>query len=55
MEKAVVSLSGGIDSSTLLHWAMRRYNVVALTFDYGSKHAEREQAAAKEIAALAGA
>ncbi len=48
--KAIVTLSGGLDSSTLLHWAAKRYDVRALTFDYGSKHNEREASAAKEIA-----
>ncbi len=55
MGKAIVLLSGGIDSSTLLYWAIKRYDVAALTFDYGSKHGEREQAAAKRIAGRAGA
>ncbi len=36
--------------STLLHWAAKRYDVSALTFDYGSKHNERELHAANEIA-----
>ena len=50
MEKAVVTFSGGLDSTTLLYWAAKRYDVSALTFDYGSKHNEREQRAAREIA-----
>jgi len=50
MEKAVVTFSGGLDSATLLFWAVKRYDVSALTFDYGSKHNKREQAAAREIA-----
>ena len=50
MDKAIVTLSGGLDSSTLLYWAAKRYYVSALTFDYGSKHNEREMLAAKEIA-----
>ncbi len=49
MEKAVVTLSGGLDSATLLYWAARRYDINALTFDYGSKHNDREQEAAQEI------
>ncbi len=49
MEKAVVTLSGGLDSTTLLFWAAKRYDVSALTFDYGSKHNRHEQSAAKEI------
>lgn len=42
MEKnkyAVLSLSGGMDSSTLLlHLLKEGYNVTALSFDYGQKH-----------------
>ena len=45
---AVVSLSGGMDSSTLLLRALSEYNsVTALSFDYGQKHRvelERAQA-----------
>lgn len=51
---AVVTLSGGLDSATLLFWSAKRYDVSALTFDYGSKHNEKEQIAAKELARLAG-
>ena len=36
---AVLSLSGGMDSSTLLlHLLSEGYNVTALSFDYGQKH-----------------
>jgi 7-cyano-7-deazaguanine synthase len=36
---AVLSLSGGMDSSTLLlHLLSNRYEVTALSFDYGQKH-----------------
>ena len=36
---AVVSLSGGMDSSTLLLRALSEYDTVtALSFDYGQKH-----------------
>ena len=36
---AVVSLSGGMDSSTLLLRALSEYDsVTALSFDYGQKH-----------------
>lgn len=36
---AVLSLSGGMDSSTLLlHLLREGYNVTALSFDYGQKH-----------------
>ena len=39
MKQAVLSLSGGMDSSTvLLHLLARGYKVTALSFDYGQKH-----------------
>lgn len=39
MKKAVLSLSGGMDSSTLLlHLLANDYEVIALGFDYGQKH-----------------
>jgi 7-cyano-7-deazaguanine synthase len=41
--KAVVLVSGGMDSVTALHHAAREHEVVAgLSFDYGSKHNARE-------------
>jgi 7-cyano-7-deazaguanine synthase len=46
-KKAVLSLSGGMDSSTLLlHLLASGYEVTALSFDYGQKHRiELERAA----------
>ena len=39
MKKAVLSLSGGMDSSTLLlHLLSTGHQVTALSFDYGQKH-----------------
>jgi len=39
MKQAVLSLSGGMDSSTLLlHLLANDYQVVAISFDYGQKH-----------------
>jgi 7-cyano-7-deazaguanine synthase len=39
MKKAVLSLSGGMDSSSLLlHLLANGYDVTALGFDYGQKH-----------------
>jgi len=39
MKQAVLSLSGGMDSSTLLlHLLANEYQVTALSFDYGQKH-----------------
>lgn len=46
--KVAVLLSGGLDSTTALHWAHRHHEVVcALSFDYGSNHAARELACAR--------
>lgn len=51
----LVLLSGGIDSSTALHWAHREHTVTAaLAFHYGSNHAERELACARYQAAQLG-
>ena len=39
MKQAVLSLSGGMDSSTvLLHLLAKGYEVTAVSFDYGQKH-----------------
>jgi 7-cyano-7-deazaguanine synthase len=39
MDKALVLLSGGIDSTTALYWAIDRCgDVHSLTFDYGQRH-----------------
>jgi len=39
MKPSIVLLSGGIDSTTALYWALNRYEkVYALTFDYGQRH-----------------
>lgn len=51
MKKAVVLLSGGIDSTTVLHSAlMQEYECRTITFRYGQKHID-EVACAKAIAA----
>lgn len=40
-KKAVLILSGGIDSSTLLYYLINEgYHVYALTFNYGQKHSK---------------
>ena len=55
MKEAVVLLSGGLDSSTVLAVAKERgFDVVALTFDYGQRH-RRELESAKEVAKAMGA
>ena len=43
MSRALVLLSGGMDSVTALYWAHKHRQVVgAVSFDYGSKHNHRE-------------
>ena len=50
--KSVVLLSGGLDSTVSLAQALKESEVVlALTFDYGQRAAEREKAAAAALAA----
>lgn len=50
MAEAVVLLSGGLDSSTVLAMAKERgFDIVALTFDYGQKH-KRELESARKVA-----
>lgn len=52
MEKALVLMSGGVDSTTCLALAVEKYkkeNVVALSVSYGQKHT-REIAAAEDLA-----
>lgn len=51
--KAVVLLSGGLDSSTVLFIAKKKYKCHCLLFDYGQKH-RRELASAGKIAKAAG-
>src|SRR5437867_3383605 len=51
VQKAVVLLSGGMDSATALAMTLKEgFEVIALTLDYGQRH-RREIAAAKRIAA----
>jgi len=50
MQKAIVLLSGGLDSATTAAIAIAEgYEVIALSFRYGQRH-EKELAAAKKIA-----
>lgn len=50
MKKAVVLLSGGLDSTTALFWARKQgYAVEALSVHYGQRH-ERELRAARRVA-----
>ena len=49
-EKTLVLFSGGLDSTTALHWALRRGGEVqTLSFDYGQRH-KIEIRAARRIA-----
>ena len=49
MSRAVVLLSGGLDSSTALAWAIREkgYHCHSVAFDYGQRHRIELQAAAR--------
>lgn len=41
--KAVVPISGGMDSSVLLHLAASRYDeIIAISYNYGQKHKDKE-------------
>lgn len=54
-KKAVVLLSGGLDSTTALYWAKSKgYEPVALAVRYGQRHV-RELRAARAVARKAGA
>lgn len=54
MERAVVLLSGGLDSATTLYLAKKRgFHCSCLSFDYGQRH-KRELDSAKKIAKAAG-
>ena len=47
--KALVVLSGGLDSTTALYWAKNEYDEVeTITFNYGSKHNDIENDYAKK-------
>jgi 7-cyano-7-deazaguanine synthase len=54
MKKAVVLLSGGLDSATALYYAKKKgYECHCLLFDYGQRH-KKELSSARAIAARAG-
>lgn len=54
MKKAIVLLSGGLDSATTLYYARKKgYKVYCLIFDYGQRH-RKEIIQAKAIARKAG-
>jgi len=52
--KVVVPISGGMDSSVLLHLAADRYDkVIAVSFSYGQKHSRELVYATRQLAAVA--
>ncbi|HCA26188.1 MAG TPA: 7-cyano-7-deazaguanine synthase QueC [Betaproteobacteria bacterium] len=53
MDKAVILLSGGLDSATTLAIARGGYDCYALSVDYGQRH-HAELAAARQVAAALG-
>jgi len=53
IQRAVVLLSGGLDSATVLAMAREQgYESYALSFDYGQRHRSELQAAARVATAL---
>ena len=53
-DRAVLCLSGGMDSSVCAALAARDYEVYALHFSYGQRTEARELEAAHEVARLTG-
>jgi 7-cyano-7-deazaguanine synthase len=53
-DRAVVSLSGGMDSAVCLALAARDYDVYALHFSYGQRTERRELASARAVAKSVG-
>ncbi len=52
MKKAIVLLSGGLDSAVTLFYAKKRgFDITCLTFDYGQRH-RRETQSAKKLTEL---
>lgn len=52
-DSAIVLLSGGLDSATVLYWARRKWKCRGLLFDYGQRH-RRELRHARRLARRAG-
>jgi 7-cyano-7-deazaguanine synthase len=50
--RAVILVSGGVDSSTTLALARREFEIYALTFDYGQRHSCELEAARRVVASL---
>jgi len=47
MDRALVMLSGGLDSATCLYWAKEKFDVSAITFNYFGRLEQEKRAAAK--------
>lgn len=46
-EKCIVPISGGIDSTVILHWAAsENQEIHAVSFDYGQRHCDKEMSCA---------
>ena len=55
-QQALVSLSGGLDSTVSLYWAIKNYeNSMAVFFDYGQKALHQERKTSKELCEKLGA
>ena len=53
MEKCVVPVSGGLDSTVILYWvASEGYEIHAVSYNYGQKHYKREMQCAVENCGL---
>jgi 7-cyano-7-deazaguanine synthase len=53
MEKALVMLSGGLDSATCLYWAKEQYDVSAITFNYFGRLENEKHSTARLASAAA--
>jgi 7-cyano-7-deazaguanine synthase len=53
MSKVVVPISGGMDSTVLLHYAAANFDdVVSISFDYGQKHIKELESAQYQIQSI---
>src|SRR5215210_319730 len=51
-DKALVMLSGGLDSATCLYWAKEKYTeVIAITFNYFGRLVQEKRASARLVKA----
>jgi len=54
-KKVIILLSGGMDSTVLLYYCLQEYDVISsISFDYGSKHNQREISYAQHHSSLNG-